>query len=556
MKDNRLLLLLKKYWVIPAVALIALAAVFSSVEIYKEEVLNIDPDVKYQKQKTLYFAAESIDTLNPLISQSEDTYYLSKLIYNSLFEYDENLSAVPELVDSYTVNTERAYIEMTLKKGVKWHNGKTLKADDVRFTVNAIKAAGSTSPYYAKASKIVAVNVTGTYQCNIYFNNNYNCSLDDLTFPIVPSSQYGNAYQFAKAADGFKPVGTGMYQYRSYNYLKYLRLNPNEDYFDKEQKADNKIYVNIIPKRSLAENLMEIDTVTCYLDDSSARRSIVSDKNYRMYDVLSNQVEMIVYNTKSKMLKNKDVRQAVSYGIDREKILANAYMGDGVLSDTIYYPNYLGVADEGTAYAYDYQKAQQMLLSAGLADRNGDGTLEDMNGDAVTLRIVVNKKNATRTAAARLIEKNLETIGIRSEVRALTTKAYQAAISACDFDILLTGYRMEESYDLRSFFDRTNPWGYINYDLLASVRELSRLHTEAEYREAFAALKTQMLDEMPYYPLCYRYTGLIGVTTFKAEALPMFNDIYKNCNTWSWSKVIKPETQEEEADAEVKSEQN
>ncbi len=546
MKDNRLLLLLKKYWVIPVVIFIALAAVFSSVEIYKEEVLNIDPDIKYQQQKTLYFAAERIDTLNPLVSQSEDTYYLSKLIYNSLFEYDENLSAVPELVDSYTVNTERACIEMKLKKGVKWHNGKTFKADDVRFTVNAIKAAGSTSPYYAKASKIVAVNVTGTYRCNIYFNNNYNCSLDDLTFPIVPSSQYGSAYQFAQARDEFKPIGTGMYQYRSYNYLKYLRLNPNKKYFDKEQKTQNKIYVNIIPKRSLAENLMEIDAVTCYLDDSSSRRSIVSDKNYQMYDVLSNQVEMIVYNTKSKQLKNKDIRQALSYGIDRQKILANAYMSDGVLSDTIYYPNYLGVADEQTTYAYDYQKAQQMLLSAGLADRNGDGSLEDMNGDALTLRILVNKKNATRTAAARLIEKNLETIGIHSEVRALTTKEYQAAIRACDFDILLTGYQMEESYDLRSFFDRTNPWGYLNYDLLTSVRELSRLHTEQEYREAFTELKTKMLDEMPYYPLCYRYTGLIGVTTFKAEALPMFNDIYKNCNTWSWSKIIQSETPEED----------
>ena len=138
MKDNRLLLLLKKYWVILAVVLIALAAVFSSVEIYKEEVLNIDPDVKYQKQKTLYFAAESIDTLNPLISQSEDTYYLSKLIYNSLFEYDENLSAVPELVKSYKVNTDRAYIEMTLKKG---SNGTTAKRS--RRTMCALRSTRS-----------------------------------------------------------------------------------------------------------------------------------------------------------------------------------------------------------------------------------------------------------------------------------------------------------------------------------------------------------------------------------------------------------------------------
>ncbi len=84
MKDNRLLQFLKKYWVIGVFALTALGAVFSSVEIYKEEVLNIDPDIKYEAQDTLYFAAERIDTLNPLISQSEDVYYLSKLLYSSL----------------------------------------------------------------------------------------------------------------------------------------------------------------------------------------------------------------------------------------------------------------------------------------------------------------------------------------------------------------------------------------------------------------------------------------------------------------------------------------
>ena len=67
MKDNRLLQFLKKYWVIGVFTLTALGAVLSSVEIYKEEVLNIDPDIKYEAQDTLYFAAERIDTLNPLI---------------------------------------------------------------------------------------------------------------------------------------------------------------------------------------------------------------------------------------------------------------------------------------------------------------------------------------------------------------------------------------------------------------------------------------------------------------------------------------------------------
>lgn len=121
------------------------AVVLSSVEIYKEEVLNIDPDIKYKEKKTLYFAAERFDTLNPLVSQSEDIYYISKLIYDGLFELDDNLNAAPKLVESYEVDTEKASISIKLKKNIKWHSGNTLKAEDVRFTVNAIKQAGSKS---------------------------------------------------------------------------------------------------------------------------------------------------------------------------------------------------------------------------------------------------------------------------------------------------------------------------------------------------------------------------------------------------------------------------
>lgn len=54
MKDNRLLQFLKKYWVIGVFALTALGAVFSSVEIYKEEVLNIDPDIKYETRYLVF----------------------------------------------------------------------------------------------------------------------------------------------------------------------------------------------------------------------------------------------------------------------------------------------------------------------------------------------------------------------------------------------------------------------------------------------------------------------------------------------------------------------
>ncbi|MBQ4650878.1 MAG: hypothetical protein IJB73_09280, partial [Firmicutes bacterium] len=146
MKNNKTLGIITKYGTLLLLTVIIIAVGFSGVDIYKEEILHIDPDLEYKEQKTVYLSSERIDTLNPVISQSEDVYYLSKLIYSSLFVYDENLNLKPELVKSYEINTEKAYIEITLRDDVKWHNGKKLKAADVTFTINAMKSAGSACP--------------------------------------------------------------------------------------------------------------------------------------------------------------------------------------------------------------------------------------------------------------------------------------------------------------------------------------------------------------------------------------------------------------------------
>ena len=528
---------LKNYWAGILIIILVIAVVTSSVEIYKEEVLNIDPSIEYVEQKTVFLSSGKIDTLNPVISQSEDTYYLSKLIYSSLFNFDENLNAVPELASEYKVDTEKAYIEITLKKGVKWHDGSSLTASDVAFTVSAMRSAGSKCPYYNKIKKINSAFARSKNVVAIYFNNNYNCSLDDLVFPIVPSSQYSGAGAFASAYSGFKPVGTGQYKYKSYNQKKQLKLIPNEDYFG--DKATKNIYVTMLPDRQLAANMMEIDSVSCYVDSAANRKSTALDRGYQIFDITSNNVEFLVFNTRSSYLSQKNIRKALAYGIDTEKILENAYMGDGILTDTIYYPNFIGVKDTLNEYSYDIKKAEQMLSEMGWKDINSDGALEDRDGNKIVLKILVKKNNATRVSASQLIKKNLELLGIKSEIISLSKSEYMQAINKRDFDILVTGYTIEESFDLRELFNGKNQWGYNNYSLFMKARELDRLYTTEQYSEKYRELKELMLDELPYYPLCYKKMSLIGVKTFKADKMPMFNDIYKNCDTWSWSVIVE-----------------
>ncbi len=530
-------LFFRKTWIIFVCLAIIAAAGFSSVEIYKEEVLKQESTTTYKESGYLFLSSEALDTLNPLISQSEDTYYISKLIYNSLFDYDENLNLVPELVESYTVDTTAGKISIKLKEGITWHNGDTFTAYDVKFTVNAIVYAGSSSIYYEKASKIVYMYVKNNYEMDIYFRNAYNASLDDLTFPIVPSGQYSTVSAFVYAVDDFKPIGTGQYQYQSYNYLKQLRLKPFEDYFG--AVATKKIKVLILPDKELSVNMLEIESVTCYISDSSDRKSTVTDKNFTMYDMVTNEVEFLVFNPESKLLATKTMRKAIAYAIDTENILENGYMGDGVLSDTIYYPNFLGVEDTGDYYSYDLEKSLELINKLGYSDIDGDELLEDSETEELTLTIIVNKNNSTRLAAAKLIKKDLEAAGFTVDLQELSWSKYEAAIAEGEYDILVTGYTINESYDLRTFYNGESEWGYYNTTLWSLANELEMLHTAEEYAELYSALKEELLDELPYYALIYKKEGLIGVGTFVAEELPTFNDIYRNCETWSWSYEVE-----------------
>ena len=526
---------LQKYWIPIVGAIIALAVIISLVNIYREQVLDIDSDKKYVKQDTIYLASNSIDTLNPVTTITEDSYYINKLIYDGLFEFTNNLSVTPNLVDSYTVNTEKAYIEIKLKSGVKFHDGNTLTADDVKFTINAILSQGNNSLYYPKVSKITLVTVENDNNLKIFFKNNYECSLDCLTFPIVSSKQYGSVSAFLKA-ENFTPIGTGEYKYSEYDPYKALELVPNNSYFG--TKATKNVTVQIVPDKNNLANLIENGTITCYVDRGSDRKTVVTDNEFKMYDMISNEVDFIYFNTSSGIFKDKDARKAAAYAIDSKSVLEKGYMNDGVLSDTIYYPNFLGVADTGTSYVYNEESAELLLSGLGYKDKNLDGKLEDKKEKDLTVKILVNSNNANRIAAAKVIQNNLESIGLSATVNAVPWDNYQKLIKNKDFDILITGYLVEESYDLRTLFNGKALWGYKNNNLLNQARLLDRLYTSQEYTDHYSKLKDMLLDELPYYPLCYKKMGVIGIDTLEVNSIPMFNDIYKNVSTWEWSQVI------------------
>ena len=150
-----------------------------------------DTDVKSNEVKTSKKTSEYINltmirasTINPILNTDKSVSYVLDLVYDSLFELDENYNIQPKLVESYSISSNNKKIDITLKDNIKWHDGESLTAKDVKYTYELINE-NKDSAYNSLVSNISGITVHGSKKLTINFKDSYAFSLETLIFPIV-----------------------------------------------------------------------------------------------------------------------------------------------------------------------------------------------------------------------------------------------------------------------------------------------------------------------------------------------------------------------------------
>ena len=146
--------------------------------------------VTYETMDKIYLAMDRVETLNPLVSGDSDVYYISQLLFSSLFYLDDKLGVKSQVVESYNTNAQAGSVSLELRKDVKFSDGSSLTANDVRATINTILRIGSDGPYYEYVSKIDSVQISDTYAMTVHFEDPADAALDNLVFPIISATNY------------------------------------------------------------------------------------------------------------------------------------------------------------------------------------------------------------------------------------------------------------------------------------------------------------------------------------------------------------------------------
>lgn len=495
-----------------------------------------DSIVEYQSMNTVYFAMDKVKSLNPLSSQEEDTHYISKLVFSSLFRFDKNLSLENDLVKSYETDSQNGEVHIKLRSGIKFSDGTDLTAYDVRYTVDQIGYIGTRCPYFSYAEKIDYVEVHGDTSLTVYFRNPADAALDNLTFPIVSS----NSYEMSDE----KPVGSGMYKYGSYANHKTLRLNPNKKYYGK--LAKNRLIFKVISDKTKVPGLMTIDSVTAAVTTNSVVATEAEDKKLQVIPIPSSEMEYIGFNFRNRYLNDVRIRKAVAKIIDMQDIIHDSYGGAGMASDSVYFPGFLGTENQGDPYELDQVGASKLLKDCGFQDSDENGILEDKDGREFTIEILVNENHESRVDAAETIAMELQKIGIRTDVVKKSWKSYLSSLKKGKFDIYLGGYCFDAQYNLKEMFAKNNFLGYNNRDVFQLVASMETAQSVEKQKETYEMLKPLLTEELPYYCIAYKTYSFLAVERFTADVIPGFHHRYDGCDSWKWEKILTTKVKGEE----------
>jgi peptide/nickel transport system substrate-binding protein len=361
-------------------------------------------------------------------------------MYESLVEWDANLNQRPALAESWRVIDNRT-IDFTLRRGVRFHNGKEVTAADVKYSIDLQlnpPLPGSVATL-GQVPSIAAAEVRSRYVVRIRLSKP-----DARLFGYFAWTRYSaivpeGMYQQLNA--GREGIGTGPFRLVSYVPGQGVEYTRNTSYRKRGQPFLNQLSLRTLPDeqaRIAALRAGAIDGATLSADGA---RSFQGNNNFRVLRGLTAAFRELQITQKlgeNKPWHDRRVRQAVNFAINRQEIINRVYGGFGEYSGHVppgYGPWPLSRAELRNRYLkYDLARARTLMRQAGFA-----------NGFEVTMSTFSTPLDFGQVAA--VIKAQLDRIGIDLTIKAEEPGTFAANNGAGRFEWDLTARGMRGDVD-------------------------------------------------------------------------------------------------------------
>ncbi len=385
-------------------------------------IQSTDPVVEHELVLCYYEEA----SMNPLVSNDYTNRVLFSLIYQGLFATNSDYTVVPILVKHYRVSDDLKYWTFYLEEAATFSDGTPVTLNDVLATY---EAADKSSYYGGRFTHLEDIYLTADGGITFEMDTAYENLPLLLDIPILKADEI----------EAERPLGSGPY-YLDTN-LSGLHLRKHPNWWCDVELIFNTSAISLVKAENPAQirDEFQFNDVGLVCADSSSENFADFRSDYELWNCEDGLFLYIGCNTESVVFSNTTVRAALTYAIDREKIVNEYYHGFAHAATLAasplspYYSNTLA-----NRYAYEPEKFTSALQSQGLSGQ--------------TVVVAVNKNDTLRMRVARAIGAMLEECGLKVTMSELAQEDYLYHLANRNFDIYVGQTKLSPNYDLTQFF--------------------------------------------------------------------------------------------------------
>jgi ABC-type transport system substrate-binding protein len=373
---------------------------------------------------------DDISTLDPAIGYDWQNWSMIKALFNGLMDYEAGTyNLEPDLAESFTISPDGKVYTFKLRKDVKFHNGRKLTAEDIKYSIERAVNPKTQSPGQGffwsikgfdemtsgKAAELSGITVVDPYTLKIEL------SQPDATFLHVMAINFAFAVPKEEVEKygqdfGTHPVGTGAFKMKEWKLGQHVVYERNPDYYKPGLPRLDKIVFEVGQEPTVALLRLQRGEVDILGDGIPPARflQVKNDPKNAGLIIEGGQLHTgyVSMNVRMKPFDNKKVRQAVNMAINKQRICM-IINNRAVPANQPLPPAMPGYDKNYKGYPYDPAKAKALLAEAGFP--NGFATELYANNTDPNPRI------------AQAMQRDLAEIGIKAEIKTLAQSAVIAA---------------------------------------------------------------------------------------------------------------------------------
>ncbi|OYX42979.1 hypothetical protein B7Y94_02495 [Candidatus Saccharibacteria bacterium 32-49-12] len=449
-----------------------------------------------------------VNTLNPIFASTSAEESASSLIFSRLLRHDTSGKLNYDLAESMRLSEDSRTYTIDLRDDAKWHDGVSVRARDVAFTVNLLKDASTRSTVSGWGDIVVKAEDENTVSFRL--PSVYAAFPHALNYlPILPEHLLRDVEPAELREHRFsqQPVGSGPFRFRFKQDLdidsgrKIIYLARNDSYYKGRAKLD-RFQLHVYDTADAIVRGLNTSEVNAATDLALSDLERINTNRYQVSSEPINNGVYAIFNTTKGVLEDEKIRRALQVGTDTSSVRSS--VGDDLVALDLPFLRDQVDAELPTAPEYNVKRAAELLDEAGW---KVDGGVRKKDGEPLKLNFVTSK-NSDLEKALRSLTDQWQKLGIVVTTSIVdpsdpSQNVVQNILQPRNYDVLLYRLAIGGDPDVYAYWHSSQATRGLNFatysnqaadDALASARTV----TDKKLRDAkYATFAKQWMSDAP-----------------------------------------------------------